>query len=204
MLIRFALLACVGLLAACGANGPGNSGPASLSAEQGTIIHNASGFQFPNSAGGFQRMSASNPARTDIGVGYVLVLPAGGIVGIVHIDRAPALLATGQARRDIGDFTFDTLRSNIVLQHKDARYVGIRPVSIVQQGRIRSGQEAIYEYTDTLGGKLQPVRTELYVFAPATPGFDMDYRFTYPAGMDVGQSIRNFMAVLPWTFRGLP
>jgi hypothetical protein len=201
------------LLAGC--NSPGSSyngtGPgvaqsvAQNASNQGIVIHNRSGQEFPTSAGGFQRISVSNAAGRDIAGGYVLGLADGnGIVAVVHVYTEDAASLPGQARDSIGYFQFQTRKDMVLKQHPGATVVvPERPYPILQQGRNRAGYEAIIDYTDTLGGKRQPVRTELYSFAPAAPGFNIEYRFSYPASLDVGQSIREFMAVLPWTFRGL-
>ena len=207
-------LAALALLAGC--NSPGTSydgsGPgvaqavAQNASNQGIVIHNRSGQEFPVTSGGFQRISVSSAAGRDIAGGYVLNLPGGdGIVAVVHVYTEDASFAGGQARDSIGYFQFQTRKDLVLKQHQGAVVVSPqKPAFILQQGRNREGYEAIIDYTDTLGGKRQPVRTELYSFAPAAPGFNIEYRFTYPASLDVGQNIRNFMAVLPWTFRGLP
>ena len=209
----FALAA---LALACGCNSPGTSyngnGPgvalavAQNASNQGIIIHNRSGQEFPSSAAGFQRISASDAAGRDIAGGYVLNLADGaGIVAVVHVYTEDAALLPGQARDSIGYFRFQTRKDMVLKQHPGATVVvPERPFFILQQGRNRDGYEAIIDYTGTLGGKRQPVRTELYSFAPASPGFNIEYSFSYPAALDPGQSIRDFMAKLPWTLRGLP
>ena len=105
-------------------------------------------------------------------------------------------------RRDTRDFTFYAPRAGIAQQHKEPRLVGIQPDFIVQRDWIRPARMATYEYAGALSRIVQVVRTELFAFAPATPGFDMDYRFTDPMRMGAGHSIQNFMAVPPWTFCG--
>jgi len=209
-------LALVALLLLDGCNSPGTSdtgnGPgvalavAQNASNQGIVIHNRSGQEFPVTAAGFQRISASSAAGRDIAAGYVLNLPDGnGIVAVVHVYTEDTGFAAGQARDSIGYFQFQARKDGVVKQHPGATVVmPQRPAFTLQQGRNREGYEAIIDYTDMLGGKRQPVRTELYSFAPAVPGFNIEYRFSYPASLDVGQSIRDFMAVLPWTFRGQP
>ena len=187
-------------------NGPGVARDVAQNASnQGIVIHNRSGQEFPTSAAGFQRMSVSSAAGRDIAAGYVLNLPGGeGIVAVVHVYTEDTTFAGGQARDSIGYFQFQMRKDLVLKQHPGATVVSPqRPAFILQQGRNRDGYEAIIDYTDVLGGKRQPVRTDLYSFAPAAPGFNIEYRFSYPAALDVGQSIRDFMAKLPWTFKGL-
>ena len=138
-----------------------------------TYTNAISHFRFPPKIGDFAReqINQFDNAGRDIGVGYNNVVE--GVAATIYVypiaQRAP---------NDDLEGHFGTCKSDILRAHKDAQSIADRSEQVLAGGQKRNAKYACYTFTQVFAKKLQPVRSELYLFSHGR--WFVKIRATYP------------------------
>jgi len=186
-------IACLSLLTACVSTDPSGR-PRTIQVRQTELYTNApSRFAFPPRVAGFERREVTyyDGIGQDIGVSYA------------HFD--PRILVTAfvypvfrQPPDDTLAGHFSTCKAQVLRAHSGAQTETEQGVEISPGGVQHGGRHAAFTYADMFAERLQPLRSELFLFTHGERF--IKYRVTYPADQRerVQQAIRAFTSELAW------
>jgi hypothetical protein len=173
----------------------GQAGRAQVKLQPTQIYTNkATQFQFPPSVAEFQRESEFtqyDPQGRDIGVGYNDLLD--GVAATIFVypiaQRPPNNTLKGH---------FETCKSEVLNRHPGAKWVAEGKVAVSPGGHKQEGLHAAFTSTEVFAHRLQPVKSELYLFTHR--GSFVLFRLTYPAGQQATAepAVKGFIDGLPW------
>ncbi len=170
----------------------------------GTVTHVATGFQFPEVVGGFNRVSihAFNSAATDVSIGYASLTPGAQVAVTVYITPAPAVDLNAAAQARSCEKQFAAMDNRIAKAHPDARQLvrgDTRSPSSQYDG---TGKQVIYDYEDMFYGQKQTLRSETDLYCYVGGDWLIAYRATAPIKVDYAPKLANFMRALAWPMPG--
>ncbi|HEX5218378.1 MAG TPA: hypothetical protein VFZ59_02325 [Verrucomicrobiae bacterium] len=161
-----------------------------------TYSNAASRFQFPPKIADFVREKINqfdNDGR-DIGVGYNDLVE--GVAVTIYIYPMAQ-----QAPNDNLEGHFGTCKSDILNVHKDAQSIADRSERVLAGGQKRDARYACYTYSQVFAKKLQPVRSELYLFSHGR--WFVKIRATYPVGRQAlsESALKTLINDFAWPYR---
>jgi hypothetical protein len=182
----------------------------------GPYTQAASGMVFPESVAGFARngIVRYNSEGTDESADYLLDV-AGQEIGIsVYVYPVPADLGSELAKvlpqadligalSMLVEQLFADEEQGIVEVHSGADLLGESDISFSQHGVEYPGNIATFRYNEEFFGRVEKVRSQLYLYPMVAKAWMVKYRVTYPDGVDGASQVDAFMRALPWTIRGL-
>ena len=165
----------------------------------GTTIERLRAF-YPEKIGEFRRTAfrAYDRAGDDASVGYNLFRE--GEPGVPWVAFTTYFFPT---RGDSLEEDVEIAIRDVTSQHEEAEVGEAEDVEVTRHGKRHKGRRVRFKFTDTFGGKEQPLASELYLF-PGAPGRLVKYRITFPAA-DAGalqKKVDEFAKSFPWP-RGL-
>ena len=170
LLIAFSLLQ-VG----CTCGRIGESQPRQLFRDAGTAaVSHETGFTFPYQVGNFVRVAVHNfdSAGHDMSYGYNHML--------VPVTATIYVYPKSETRpRTLLDQHFEDVCDEILARHKNAAVIHSGVATLALSGTQRRGYKAVFSYTKSCAGSVQPLRSELSLFE--YQGYFLKFRFTYPA-----------------------
>jgi len=182
----------------------------------GPYIQAASGMVFPEALAGFSRTGviSYNSERTDESADYLLDVPGKKIGISVYVYPVPAdigvALANGLPQDDLiaalymlSEQLFADEEQTIVELHSGADVLEEGETSHDEPGISYPGNVATFRYDEDFFGRVQPVRSQLYLFPLVGRSWMVKYRVTYPDGTDGASEADAFIHALRWTIRGL-
>ena len=186
-------ITCLCFLTACVTTDP-YGGSRTTQPSRGTTYTNApTQFHFPPRIGSFEREQVTEFDRQgqDVGVGYNDL--GHGIAVTVYVYPIPP-----RAPDDTLSGHFTSCKAEVLGRHSGAWLVSENAAQISPAGVRRSGQHAIFSYTEIFAHQRQPVLSEIYLFTKGQRF--IKYRATYPVGQQaIAQpAIRSFIDELAW------
>lgn len=188
---------------------PRTSGPTAINV-QGTYFHSNSGMNFPENVGPFRRGTVSlfDSTGANIGVGYNLGDLVFQVAVTVYVYPAPSVVSilspaevTARAKELSAQQHFETVKSDIIRAHPEARLVSEEEVTLVQAGGIQKGKKAGFEFEGVFANQRQQLKSHAYLFVHGK--WFIKYRITYPQDIDgaVREKIKDFMNSLQWPMK---
>ena len=182
----------------------------------GPYTQAASGMVFPESVAGFARngIVRYNSEGTDESADYLLDV-AGQEIGVsVYVYPVPADLGSELAKvlpqadligalSMLVEQLFADEEQGIVEVHSGADLLDESDISFSQRGVEYPGNVATFRYNEEFFGRVEKVRSQLYLYPMVAKEWMVKYRVTYPDGVDGAAQLDAFMRALPWTIRGL-
>lgn len=155
---------------------------------------------FPPRIGDFRRTDIHrfDEAGTDESVGYNFVAAVGGIAATVYVYPTPSEISAND-RADMTEREFEMRKDEIAYVHPDARLATEGDAALTQGARTYRGRKAVYSFAHVFAGRLQPLRSEFYLFGFVGGRWFVKYRFTYPVDLPATERIQQFMRALAIT-----
>jgi len=185
--------------------------PETISAN-GPYTQTATGMVFPTSVGAFQRAQITryDAAGLDMSAGYNLISPQGTIVLTVYVYPSPQI-STFSSPANVIQEARDTLaldhyaakKREILRAHPNSSLVRESEITLPEGGTIQHGRLAVFTYDQPAGFLMVRSESRLYTFCYVADKWIVEYRITYPLGLDASQSIDDFLQHLPWTIQGI-
>ena len=188
----FALLA-----APAGAQGPIDT--------PGTVTHRPAGAHFPERIGEFQRQSVRqyDPAGEDISASYWLVRGDDRLLVTVYVYPSERVRMPG-SREARCRSEFDGVGAAVVQHNATARELAAAAAPAVEGVAPRLAHRSAYAMEAQFDGRLQPVRSEAYLYCFVGGRWQVKYRATSTAGFDTSAEIERLIRTGPWPGRAAP
>jgi hypothetical protein len=203
------LAAFVSLLAACSSSAQAPVGPAMQTIANDVVEHSASGMLFPPTCGDFERAGIKqyDVAGRDVSVGYNLVSPSATIAITVYVFPSPPLRSFGSptavvddAKITLSNRVFQGCKNEITRAHVGAQLAN-EPDIAQTSATVRFGHFAHFSYSENFAGHRGPVESLLYIYCFVGGIWNIEYRVTYPSGIDARPTLDRFLRDLKWTIR---
>jgi hypothetical protein len=203
-------LAFVALLTGCPSVPPVPGGPATREVENGVVEHSASGMQFPLVCAGFTRAGIRqyDEGGLDVSAAYNLMSPRNPITVTAYVFPSPALRSIGspksvidEARATLARGEIQRCKNEIMQAHSGARLASESDLRALATGLAQPGYFGKFAYTEIFAGRAGPVESLLYVFCYVGGVWTIEYRITYPAGVDAGPAVNRFLQEFRSTIR---
>jgi hypothetical protein len=173
----------------------------------GLYIHPASKFQLPESVGRFRRQSIRqyDTTGTDISAGYNFVAAGKAVAATVYIYPGSTVHSVGSPANVVADAKarltqaeFLRREREIVAANPSAMLVDQQDVTRTENGHTYLGKMAFFDIRGPFAGQVMDLNSRLYVFCFIDDSWAVEYRFTYPRGVDVDADIKTFIASWNW------
>jgi hypothetical protein len=173
----------------------------------GLYIHPASKLQLPESVGRFRRQTIRqyDAAGTDISAGYNFVAPGKAVAATVYIYPGSTVHSAGSPASAIADAKarltqaeFLRREREVVAANPSATLIDQQDVQRTENGHTYLGKMAFFDIHGPFAGQVMDLNSRLYVFCFIDDSWAIEYRFTYPRGLDVDADIKGFIAAWNW------
>jgi hypothetical protein len=174
-----------------------------------SILHPASGMRFPEMVGEFKRQGYKQSGAKGwmFSCDYKFSGPGAQILATVSLYPAPSV--TGgpteglirEARPGMADSEYQMEVKRILVAHPQTVVTAEREFSLAQGVQKHTGRYVEFDYEDTLGGRLQPVTSRLYLFNNVDEKWAVRFRLTYPKGFPAETLVNAFLTELHWSIR---
>lgn len=170
------------------------------------VVHNGTGFRFPPSVDGFNRVSMQffNEAATDISVAYASLTPGSPVTVTVYVTPAPSVDLTGSnaateaaQAKACGD-QFNALDTRFKKLHPDARQLVLGDVRAPSPAFQGVGRQVVYDYEDMFYGQKQTLRSETDLYCYVNGDWSVAYRTVAPVSVDYAPKLAVFLQGLKW------
>jgi hypothetical protein len=185
---------------------PASQAPPTIEAS-GLYIHPASKLQLPVDVGRFRRQSIHqyDAAGTDISAGYNFVAPGKAVAATVYIYPGSTVHSGGSPANVVADAKarltqaeFLRREREIVAANPSATLIDQQDVTHTENGHTYLGKMAFFDVRGPFAGQIMDLNSRLYVFCFVDDSWAIEYRFTYPRGVDVDADIKSFIASWNW------
>ncbi|WP_445682384.1 hypothetical protein [Radicibacter daui] len=204
--MKWSVVTVAALLAGCVPQMQSSDRPATFN-PTGPYVHQATGFIFPVAPGAFIRSDITeyNSEKTNISAGYNKDAGDKSLAVTIYVKPAPPVISLGSPPKVVAEAKdhlcrqlWEAMKETIIRVHPGAELISdgeVASPSVVFKGR---GLRAIYRYTETFDGVVQPLRSEADLFCYAGQGWMVSYRATAPAGFDYHADLDTLMRDLQW------
>lgn len=173
------------------------------------LLHRASGMRFPERVGEFKRLTYHQSGGEGLNFTCEYQCTSGGIPIAMTVSLYPAPSVTGdpsegvirEARPGMADSEYQVEVKKILMAHPQTSVVAEREYALAQGVQLHVGRYVEFEYSDRLGGRVQPVTSRLYLFNNVDEKWAVRFRVTCPKGYPADGPVNAFLSELRWSIR---